>query len=414
MLATRRFLSRGWQVFLKRGTRGRIVLSGLFLIFACCICSLPVAIFAPNDTPTPTAIAELGEKSQVTRTSAPTATQEPSTTPSPTNTPTPSDTPDVERTEAQVVKVVDGDTIRVKIDGETYTVRYIGIDTPETVHPSKPVEWMGPEAKRMNEQLVGGQTVLLEKDVSETDQYGRLLRYVYVDDLMVNRELVRLGFAQISTYPPDVKHVNTLLIAQEEAREAERGLWGTPPTPTPTRTRRPTATDQPTTVPTQAVTVAPTQALQPTVAPTQAATVAPTQAPQPTVAPTQAATVAPTQPPQPTEPPAPAPANVVISYIFYDGVVPQVESDEYAEIANHGGSAINLAGWRLNAGNPGQDFWFPSFDLQPGASCRVYTNEVHPESCGFSFGSGQAIWRNSGDCGYLFDASGAQVSEYCY
>jgi hypothetical protein len=105
---------------------------------------------------------------------------------------------------------------------------------------------------------------------------------------------------------------------------------------------------------------------------------------------------------------------VIISHIFYDGAVPRVESDEYAEIKNVGGTPVNLAGWRLNAGDPGQDFVFPGFILQPGQSCRVYTNEHHPETCGFSFGSGKAIWNNKGDCGYLYDATGALVSERCY
>ena len=81
---------------------------------------------------------------------------------------------------------------------------------------------------------------------------------------------------------------------------------------------------------------------------------------------------------------------------------------------NLGGSSVNLAGWRLNAGSPGQDFGFPAFELQSGQECRVYTNEHHPESCGFSFGSGQALWNNGGDCGHLYDASGAEVSTYCY
>jgi hypothetical protein len=104
----------------------------------------------------------------------------------------------------------------------------------------------------------------------------------------------------------------------------------------------------------------------------------------------------------------------VINYIFYDGVVARVESDEYAQIVNNGGVAVNLSGWRLNAGDTGQDFWFPVFELQPGASCRIFTNEIHAESCGFSFGSGQALWNNGGDCGYLFNAQGEQVSEFCY
>lgn len=91
-----------------------------------------------------------------------------------------------------------------------------------------------------------------------------------------------------------------------------------------------------------------------------------------------------------------------------------MESDEYAEIANVGTAAVNVAGWRLNAGNPGQDFVFPAFELQPGQACRVYTNENHPEHCGFSFGSGKALWSNKGDCGYLYDASGVEVSRRCY
>jgi len=134
---------------------------------------------------------------------------------------------------------------------------------------------------------------------------------------------------------------------------------------------------------------------------------------------TPAATPLPTRPQTPTPPmatptPSAAPAHVVIRYVFYDGVVPRVESDEYAEIMNQGGGTVNLAGWRLNAGDPGQDFTFPSFGLLPGRSCRVYTNEVHPETGGFSFRSGHAIWNNDRDCGDLFDASGAPQSHYCY
>ena len=132
------------------------------------------------------------------------------------------------RVQAQVIRVIDGDTIEVVVVGQTYKVRYIGIDTPETKHPTKPVEPYGPEAAAKNEELVGGKIVGLEKDVSETDRYGRLLRYVYVGDLMVNAELVRLGYAQVSTYPPDVKYQDLFLQLQREAREAGRGLWGAP------------------------------------------------------------------------------------------------------------------------------------------------------------------------------------------
>jgi micrococcal nuclease len=131
------------------------------------------------------------------------------------------------------VRVVDGDTIRVQIGGQEFPLRYIGIDTPETVHPSKPVEFMGKEASDANRRLVEGRMVVLEKDVSDADRYGRLLRYVWLADgagwLLVNHELVRLGFAQASTYPPDVKYTDRFLDAQRSARDGGRGLWGDPP-----------------------------------------------------------------------------------------------------------------------------------------------------------------------------------------
>ena len=79
-------------------------------------------------------------------------------------------------------RVIDGDTIGVKVSGSHWRVRYIGIDCPETVHPTEPVGWMGPEAVEANQSLVGGKTVYLEKDVSETDKYGRLLRYAFLDE----------------------------------------------------------------------------------------------------------------------------------------------------------------------------------------------------------------------------------------
>lgn len=126
---------------------------------------------------------------------------------------------------ARVTRVIDGDTIEVDINGSVYRVRYIGIDTPETVHPSKPQECFGEEASERNRQLVEDKIVRLEKDVSETDVYGRLLRYVWVGDIFVNDYLVRQGYAYASTYPPDVKYAEQFVQAQTEARENNRGLW---------------------------------------------------------------------------------------------------------------------------------------------------------------------------------------------
>lgn len=123
---------------------------------------------------------------------------------------------------ATVIKVVDGDTIRL---GDGRTVRYIGIDTPETVDLRKPVQCFGNEAALKNKELVEGKQVRLEKDVSETDRHGRLLRYIYVDNLFINDHLVRQGYAYASSYPPDVKYQVQFVNAQKEARENNRGLW---------------------------------------------------------------------------------------------------------------------------------------------------------------------------------------------
>lgn len=141
---------------------------------------------------------------------------------------------------ATVLRVVDGDTIVVDRGRGEERVRYIGVDTPETVDPGSPVGWMGPEASAANERLVEGRQVVLERDVSETDRYGRLLRYVWLEDpshptgwLFVNLELVALGFAQVVTYPPDVRYVDLYLAAQRIASEAGLGLWGDRAAPTP-------------------------------------------------------------------------------------------------------------------------------------------------------------------------------------
>ena len=121
--------------------------------------------------------------------------------------------------EGRVVAVTDGDTIRVMLQGQEYPVRYIGMDTPETGQPNATA------ARDKNVELVSGKTVRLEKDVSETDRYGRLLRYVWVGDMMVNAELVRQGYAQAATFPPDVKYQQKFSALQKEAQTAGRGLW---------------------------------------------------------------------------------------------------------------------------------------------------------------------------------------------
>jgi micrococcal nuclease len=123
---------------------------------------------------------------------------------------------------AIVARVIDGDTIELT---DKRRVRYIGIDTPEIADPGKPTECYGSQAKDENKRLVGGKTVRLEKDVTETDQYGRLLRYVFVGDVLVNNTLIQNGFARVTTFPPDVKYKDQFLASQKQAKEYTRGLW---------------------------------------------------------------------------------------------------------------------------------------------------------------------------------------------
>ena len=128
-----------------------------------------------------------------------------------------------------VTRVIDGDTIVVFLDGRLVTVRYIGIDAPETVNSATGVQQFGPEAREKNRQLVEGKFVFMVKDISETDRYNRLLRYVMVGSLFgefVNFELVRQGYASAATYAPDVACAETFLAAQHQAAAEGSGLWG--------------------------------------------------------------------------------------------------------------------------------------------------------------------------------------------
>ena len=130
-----------------------------------------------------------------------------------------------------VTKVVDGDTFYIKINNQNVSVRLIGIDTPETVDPRRAVGCFGKKASDETKRLIEGKEVTLTKDISETDKYQRLLRYVFLplsegENLFVNDYLVRQGFAKASAYPPDVKYDSRFSQAEKEARENLRGLWG--------------------------------------------------------------------------------------------------------------------------------------------------------------------------------------------
>lgn len=353
-----------------------IIFTSLSVIFVCCI--LTVIALLDNGSqnnelaliPTETIVKFNLEPTQVLPTQEPIAIPS-SSTEIPTDTPVPSLTPiptGAERSDSRpacipqnaplesglVTNVVDGDTIKVSLNGQIFTVRYIGIDTPETKHPDEPIQYFGPEAMAKNQELVEGKSIILVKDVSETDQYGRLLRYVFVDSvsgIFVNYELVRQGYAYAVTYPPDVVCADYFRQAEQVASNLLLGLWG--PTPIPSLTPIIQSTN-------------------------------------------------------------PIGVNVVIKTIFYNGLKDEKEPDEYVEIRNNDSRSIQLQSWTLHD-KENHVFTFPSFVMQPNQTCRIYTNENHPESCGFSFSFDEsAIWNNGGDCAYLKDKLGNLVDEYCY
>lgn len=145
---------------------------------------------------------------------------------------------DPARVPARVVRVIDGDTVEVAVRDaagaeHTETIRLIGVDTPETVHPRVGVQPWGLEASEFTKRLLPpGEPVFLELDVEERDRYGRLLAYLYLPNgEMLNSLLLSEGLAQLLTIPPNVKHVDWFVSLQREARAARRGMWGVPAFP---------------------------------------------------------------------------------------------------------------------------------------------------------------------------------------
>jgi micrococcal nuclease len=133
-----------------------------------------------------------------------------------------------DRQAAQVVDVVDGDTLKVLLDGQEETIRLIGVDTPESVHPQKPVECFGREASAMAQELAADQAVQLEADPTQdsVDRYGRLLRYVYLPgDTLLNWELISQGYGFEYTYEVPYAYQAEFQQAERDARENQRGLW---------------------------------------------------------------------------------------------------------------------------------------------------------------------------------------------
>lgn len=135
---------------------------------------------------------------------------------------------------ARVIRVIDGDTIVIESGAR---VRYLGVDTPETVNPNILPQFYGREATERNRELVEGQLVLLQRDVEDRDHYGRLLRYVFVGGTFVNAELVRQGYGYVSFVPPNSYYQEYFLELERQAKDARLGVWEEffrMPTPIPT------------------------------------------------------------------------------------------------------------------------------------------------------------------------------------
>jgi hypothetical protein len=214
------------------------------------------------------------------------------------------------------------------------------------------------QTTQANANLVADRDVWLEKDTSETDQYGRLLRYVYIGDVMVNEEMLRLGMAQAVTFPPDVKHIDRFLVVQQEAQAAGVGLWAGQATATP----------------------------------------------EPTVTPV---------------PPAVEPGQVVVNPECSQFDAPGNNDndnlvEEYICLTNQGAQSIDMTGW-LVKDEKDHTYVFPAFTLYPAASVRVRTG------CGsntqqdlYWCQSGSAVWNNDGDTVFLFDGARNLLTQFSY
>jgi len=206
------------------------------------------------------------------------------------------------------------------------------------------------QATEQNKKLVEGKTVLLIQDKSGADESGSLPRYVIVGGTFVNRTLLETGYAVASSIPPNTSCDSSFKEVEAQAKVLLKGLWA--PVPTPTRTMPPPTA-------TTAVTGA-----------------------------------------------------MVITRVSPKGTAWE-QPEEYVEIRNEATYPIQLQGWSLRD-NQNHVFLFPKIVLGSGQYCRVYTNQLHPSSCGFTYHSLSPIWDDQGDCAYLKDSMGILISRFCY
>ncbi len=272
-----------------------------------------------------------------------------------------------------VTRVVDGDTVKLRRQGQEATVRLLGINSPESVDPRRPVQCFGREAGARMRLLVDGQRLYFAFDPRQehVDRNGRLLGYLWREDgLFVNLEMVRGGYANEYTYDDPYTFRALFRQTARQAESAGNGLW---------------AAD--------------------TCAGDFAAPAADFGDHVERSSP---------EPPVPAATPGGSAAfrpGPRLGEIAFDGQDPR-EPDEYVEILNPG-PPLDLDGWLLSDAD-GHVFDFPRLVLAQGGRCRVYTNLGLAEHCGLSFGSREAIWGNGGDIAQLLDPDGRVVDERCW
>ena len=199
----------------------KVLSTGSFLVFSLLGLYYALTFFgASSDVPT----SEVGSEETLSESFGTAVAQTPRTMP--VSYPVEDFTGD---TAYKVVRVIDGDTVKIDYNGKATNVRLIGVDTPETVHPNKPVEAYGKEASNFTKNLLQGESVYLRYDGQRTDTFGRLLAYVYrvPDGLFVNLEIVRQGYGHVYTQFP-FKHIEVFRYYGNRARTAGKGLYGAP------------------------------------------------------------------------------------------------------------------------------------------------------------------------------------------
>ena len=267
---------------------------------------------------------------------------------------------------ALVTQVLDGDTVQVEINGQPFTVRYIGIVAQEAA-----------EAVSRNRQLVEGKEVVLVKGVAGKDAEGNLLRYMLADGVFVNQKLVEEGYAQAMSTFPEVSCDGLFISLQQTAQSEQRGLWASGMA----------ASSQTTPMSSQT----PTPTLLPGVTPTA----------------TTLSNLTPTSTITSVE-------GLQIANVLYQGSGAG-EPNEYVEIVNNSNLPITIGGWSIYEDNNGTEFFFPAgFILQPGMRCKVYTNQTPADSCGLSFASSTAVWDNVSDCASLYNEAEDFITEFCW